>query len=92
MRQKMENLNPPALKSMCQFVYHGNLSAIWRTRNNESAMLSQPAHTSACQFVYHGIVGAICRARNNRGPIFSPPNVRAPDPKKWLNMEWRIRT
>jgi hypothetical protein len=74
----MENLNPPALESICQSVYRGTPSAIWRTQNNESAMLSQPARRSACEFVYRGIVGAICRARNNRGPIFSPPAREPP--------------
>jgi hypothetical protein len=59
----MENLNPPALKSICQYVYHGTLSAIWRTRNNETAMLSQPTRMSACQFVYCGIVSGICTSR-----------------------------
>jgi hypothetical protein len=69
----MAILNPPALESICKFVYRGTPSVVWRTQNNRSAMLSQPARRSACQFVYRGIVGAICRARNNRGPIFSPP-------------------
>ena len=63
----------PALKSVCQFVYRGTLSVVWRTQNNRRAMLSQPSRKSACQFVYRGILGTICRARNNRGPILSLP-------------------
>jgi hypothetical protein len=73
----MENFNAPVLESICEFVYRGTPSAIWRTQNNGSAMFSQAARRSACQFVYRGIVGAFCRARNNRGPIFSPPATEA---------------
>jgi hypothetical protein len=64
---------PPALHSVCQFLYRETGSVVWRTQNNRSAMLSPPVRRSACQFVYRGILGAICRARNNGGPILSPP-------------------
>jgi hypothetical protein len=69
----MAILSPPALESVCQFVYRGTLSVVWSTHNNRSEMLCQPTHRSTCQFVYRGIVGAICREQNNKGPILSPP-------------------
>jgi hypothetical protein len=61
------------MHSVCQFVYRGIASVVWRTRNNGSEMLSQPVRRFACQFVYRGTVGAIFRPRNNGGPSLIPP-------------------
>ena len=85
----MANLNSPALNSIYQFVYRKTPSAIWRTRKNETAMLSQPTRRSACQFVYRGIVGGVCIAQNNRGPIFSP---QAPETRSKKIVKYEIHT
>ena len=77
----MTNLNPPSLESICQSSYRGSPSAIWRIRNNESAMFNQPTRKSACQFIYCGNLGAICRTQNSRDYFFSSPR-REPAIKK----------
>ena len=66
-------MSPLASESVCQFLYRGTPSVVWRTQNNRSAMLSQPAHKSACQFIYRRTLAAICRTQNNRGPILRSP-------------------
>ena len=65
-------LSPPTLETVCQFVYRGTPSVVWRIQNNRSARLSQLARRFACQFVYRRILDVICRARNNTGPILNP--------------------
>ena len=53
------NIELAVLDSVCQFVYRGTPSAVWRTQNNRSAMLIQPACKSACQFVYRETLGVL---------------------------------